>query len=383
MKRPATSWNFSPPAGRRIPPTDDPELRVNLGNVLLAQGQLTEALAIYQAVLDGGFDHHLVHYNMGTALRRQGRLIQALATFDIALERAPDFAPAHNNRGNTLRDIGHYAEAAGAYLEALRLRPCDTGTMVNLSSVLVLLHAENADVAAALARLWLSTRPGDAMAAHVAKAIAGGPVPERADNDYVRCLFDGFAAEFDQRLTALDYQAPALIAAALVGRPSAAELMVLDAGCGTGLAASTLRPYARRLVGVDLSPAMLDRARVLGLYDDLVISELTDFLLNHQNTFDLIVATDVLIYFGILDRVLAAAATALRPGGGLIFTVESEFQSEVAPITLQPNGRYRHDLEMVRATLAGAGFDKVTVTRETIRHEDDQAVAALLFKAQT
>ena len=53
-------------------------------------------------------------------------------------------------------------------------------------------------------------------------------------------------------------------------------LEVLDAGCGTGLAAPLLGPYARRLVGVDLSGAMLEQARALPQYDELV-EELTKF----------------------------------------------------------------------------------------------------------
>ena len=41
------------------------------------------------------------------------------------------------------------------------------------------------------------------------------------------------------------------------------ELEIVDAGCGTGLLAPHLRPYARRLVGVDLSPKMLEKARAM------------------------------------------------------------------------------------------------------------------------
>ena len=40
--------------------------------------------------------------------------------------------------------------------------------------------------------------------------------------------------------------------------------MVLDLGCGTGLSGALFRRHANRLDGVDLSPAMLDRARERG-----------------------------------------------------------------------------------------------------------------------
>src|SRR5712691_3224590 len=64
-----------------------------------------------------------------------------------------------------------------------------------------------------------------------------------------------YAATFETHLAALDYRAPQLVASAMrrrLGEPCA-SLDVLDAGCGTGLCAEGLRPFARRFVGVDLS----------------------------------------------------------------------------------------------------------------------------------
>jgi ubiquinone/menaquinone biosynthesis C-methylase UbiE len=38
---------------------------------------------------------------------------------------------------------------------------------------------------------------------------------------------------------------------------------VLDVACGPGLVVCALAPYVRRATGIDFTPAMLDRARVL------------------------------------------------------------------------------------------------------------------------
>ena len=104
-------------------------------------------------------------------------------------------------------------------------------------------------------------------------------------------------------------------------QPSKA-LDVLDAGCGTGLCGPLVAPYARRLVGVDLSARMLRQAEERHVYDALHKFELTAYLQDNPGAFDVIVSADTLVYFGPLEQVVVAAAAALRPGGRLVFTVE-------------------------------------------------------------
>ena len=64
------------------------------------------------------------------------------------------------------------------------------------------------------------------------------------------------------KLAKLLYRAPALVAAMVADSeiPAAKNLDVLDIGCGTGLCGPLVAPYARRLVGVDLSGRMLAQA---------------------------------------------------------------------------------------------------------------------------
>ena len=124
------------------------------------------------------------------------------------------------------------------------------------------------------------------------------------------------------------------------------ELDVLDAGCGTGLCGPLLAPYARRLVGVDLSERMLAQARAREVYDELVKGELTDYLRASAGMFDAIVSADTLVYFGPLEEVVEAAERALRPGGHVVFTVEEQPESGYS---LSVNGRYRHARRVRRA----------------------------------
>jgi predicted TPR repeat methyltransferase len=83
-----------------------------------------------------------------------------------------------------------------------------------------------------------------------------------------------------------------------------------------------LRPYSHHLSGVDLAGKMLEKAAATGLYDQLEKAEITDYLLRHPQSCDLVTAADTMIYFGDLEKVFKAVATVLRPGGHFVFTVE-------------------------------------------------------------
>ena len=151
---------------------------------------------------------------------------------------------------------------------------------------------------------WLKEEPDNPIARHMLAACSGRDVPQRASDRYVEQTFDSFAASFDAKLARLSYRAPALVAAMLEdsGLAPTKSLDVLDAGCGTGLCGPLVAPYARRLVGVDLSAGMLTRAKEKNVYDELYKVELTEYLRDQREAFDVIVSADTLVYFGDLRR---------------------------------------------------------------------------------
>lgn len=361
------------------------EAHNNRGNVLRALDRAADAVAAYRWALASGLDHPLVYYNLGSALRAAGRGAEADRSFRRALVDRPAYAEALNNHGNLLRDAGRLAEAATAYRRAVLLRPDWDEAHDNLSGALYLLHEDGQlDTAARIARAWLRDHPEHPLARHVGAAIAGEEGEARASDAYVRQVFDLFAEEFERTLADLGYRAPTLLATALAedGAPAShGALSVLDAGCGTGLCAPLLRPAAGRLVGVDLSSGMLERAAARGLYDALEEAELGAFLVAHPDAFDLIVAADVLCYFGPLDAILAAAAMALRPGGRVAFTVERLAEGAGLPVRVNPHGRYAHAEAHVRAALAGAGLTTFRIARDTLRHESGAPVEGLVVLA--
>jgi predicted TPR repeat methyltransferase len=144
---------------------------------------------------------------------------------------------------------------------------------------------------------------------------------------------------------------------AIVGPPRG-DRDVIDLGCGTGLSGVALRPFARHLAGVDLSPRMVARAGTRGLYDRLDVGDLADALAASEGRWDLCVAADVLVYVGALDATMAAVAKALRPSGLFAFTVE---RGQGADVELGPARRFRHGEAHVRRTADAAGLAVVSL----------------------
>ena len=209
-------------------------------------------------------------------------------------------------------------------------------------------------------------------------ALGEGEAPPRAPAGYVRKLFDQFAPRFDAELEGrLNYRTPALLAE-VIGAvlPANAALSVLDLGCGTGLSGLALKPFARRLEGVDLSPRMLDAARARDIYTALHEADLLAFLPTRRATYDLIAAADVLNYLGDLTPALAAMRAALRPNGLAAFSLET---GEIAPFELAEGMRYRHSPAHARALAEAAGFAVLSETLVTLREERGQPVAGMLM----
>ncbi len=254
-----------------------------------------------------------------------------------------------------------------------------------------------AEESAAVYRAWLQAMPSDPIAAHLVAATGGAAAPERASDGFVTGLFERAAPDFDTVLASLGYQAPQLVfeSTAAVLDPGAVALDVLDLGCGTGLCGDGFRPLARRLVGVDLSPGMLERARARGCYDQLVCEELTAYVERCEERFDLITAADVFCYFGDLTAVFAAIAVLLRPGGRFIFSVEEMTDdaaavngnngvapsNAVAGFALLEHGRYAHSPAYVEQALRRAGLAAVATRLGVLRFERGAPVQGLVTAA--
>jgi predicted TPR repeat methyltransferase len=291
-------------------------------------------------------------YKAAVELAARGDFAAAADVLTQTVEAAPGFATAWFALGAIRDRLGDRDGAIAAFTAASRADPDDY-------------HG---------ARLQL------------ARLGAGAGTPAMTE-PYVRRLFDQYAGRYDAALTDhLHYRGPALLLAAVksalerLGRPMHFE-SVLDLGCGTGLAGEVFRPFAGRLVGVDLSAAMIARAQAKADYDRLVVGNLAAFLSDEiakAAKFDLVLAADVFVYVNDLGPVLADIARVLAPRGVVAFTVETHSGAGVA---LLPTLRFAHGEPYLRDAIAVAGLELLALEQAAIRTEKGTPVAGLVIVA--
>jgi predicted TPR repeat methyltransferase len=353
----------------------------NLGIVLQSDGRLERAIDSYRRAIGIDPSHANAHNNLAVLLRATGRPVEAEAAYRAAIRLNPEHIDAYTNLGILLNGLKRTEEAAACYCRVITLKPKHR----EARKLLALAHCTLGETgkAANILEEWLTEEPENPIARHMLAACTGRDVPDRASNGFIEATFDTFASSFESKLERLSYRAPALVAAMLddSGVEPSHHLDVLDAGCGTGLCGAMLAPFARRLVGVDLSEGMLAHAKAKNVYDELAKAELTEYLGDHSEAFDLIVSADTLVYFGDLKGVIAALAGALRPNGLVVFTLEHAVgDSGNINYCLELHGRYSHAQAYLERLLTCWGLRSKIVQAE-LRTEAGAPVPGLVIRA--
>jgi predicted TPR repeat methyltransferase len=217
---------------------------------------------------------------------------------------------------------------------------------------------------------------------HLARLGVGEATPAMT-GVYVRRLFDQHAPEFDAALVErLDYVGPQLLLKVVQTHAKAPLRLgsVLDLGCGTGLSGAAFRPFCDWLIGVDISPGMVEQARAKGVYDRLAVADLLEFLASETGAQNhLALAADVFVYCSDIASIAAGVTNVLAPGGLFAFSVETHDQPGVH---LQETLRYAHGADHVRNAIAAAGLRLLELSDASTRSEKGERVRGLIAVAQ-
>jgi len=326
------------------------EWHFNLGIVLSSLGDLAEAVAAYSRAVDLDPSKYFYWTNLGAAQDAVGEAVNAEACFNRALSLDPACPDAYFLMSALLLKQRRFAEGGRFNSLGIVALPAQRESRIMLCQAYHEL-GRTAEAIEVLLR-WQREEPENPTPAHLLVAYRGGNAPEQCVSAYVERTFNDFAERFDDVLTDLRYIGPQLVRDRLATQALApASQVVLDLGCGTGMVGEVLRPHAARLVGVDLSAAMLQKALDKRCYDVLCRADMTAFLQGREERFDFITCMDVLIYLGRLDGLMGLIGQALKPKWA------AKLDSEGGePLRLNVSGRYSHGEDYLSTVLETAGF---------------------------
>ncbi len=330
---------------------DDP---LEHADALVAQGRAGEAVILLRVLVEQGRGGLLLRSHLVRALIAAGDSAAALDTARQSASLYPGVAVAAVTLGEALLAAGHLPTAIGEFQRALRLDPSLSEARLRLGEAW--LEAGEAQKALEAFDAVEDAETAPHLADRIAEASAMQERP-RSDPRYVRHLFDQFSSDYDERMLGqLGYGAPAILRslADLVIPDRSRRYSILDLGCGTGLAGAAFKDIASTLDGVDLSPAMIAKARSRDIYRELIIADLESALVGVDCEYDLLLAADTLVYLGDLAKAFEGARRRLRPGGTFLFTAEKKAGDG---FELGPKRRWRHSETYLRREASRARFE--------------------------
>jgi predicted TPR repeat methyltransferase len=348
----------------------------NLGLAYLKNSQLDAAETAFSALISLVPTHAGAHFQLASLMMQRQQYELATEQFTTVVKAHPHHVESLTNLASCLLHLGKVTDSVVYYLQALEIMPNDKDILFNLGVIYMQQgYAENGleyylravkahpDFFAAhhnLGAIYLMRRNREKSLLHFREALRIQPKNEALRHTikilmqdtnlsgsspaYIESLFDSYAAYYDAHLRShLHYQVPEKLHAMLQQASAlTAQSAILDLGCGTGLCGEIFKPYASHLVGVDLSTKMLEVAKQKQVYDELVVSEAVTYLSNHAAAYELILAGDVLVYFGELNPLILAVSQALKPNGYFAFNVEAALDVDYV---LTVSGRFVHQKE--------------------------------------
>ena len=365
---------------------DDDSITMQLGIIRLQQGRPFEAVVLFDQVLSRHPASVTALMNKGLAYKSAAMFDEAINQFRQAVSLAPGLDVAWDTQGLIWMMKGNMEQAATCYERAFQLNPGNINAGHQLAHIYR--HMLRANDAKDIYRRILEVCPDDVRARFFMKACriqADGGQLERIPADYVQEIYSGsnVGRALDTSLTEkLEYRAPAVLDAAvreLIVVPESG-LDILEVGCGTGLCGSRLADIANILVGTDLSADLLAVAGEMGAYDRIYVADLIDALSDSSSAYDLVIAMDVLCFFGDLTEIFRKCHRTLRDAG--VFALSVMKPETNVSWEFHPSGHFVHSISYLQNVAQETGFAEIFVKEMALRREtgEDRIGHVCLFR---
>lgn len=380
----------------------------HLGNIAYEKNEVDNAIYHYEKVLVEEPNHIGTLLNLGAASLKQGSTEKAIQFFLHALQLEPENSIALSNLAVTYFTQKKYDEAIRYYYDLLIVDPHNMTAHFNLAVIYmqqqkwyqaerhletlfqlgandenthinyatVLLKLKQKEKAIRHYQKVLEINPHNVAVQYTLSALTGSDTPLRAPNEYIQSLFDNYAERFDSELVMkLQYHTPELLNEILFPFINDTSLYIVDLGCGTGLSGEALKPFAKKLIGIDLSPNMIAVCQAKNIYDELITNDLITGL-QQLSQLELAVAADVLVYFGDLHDVFRETFLHLAEGGLFAFSIE---KGNVYPYQLHVTGRYAHHPSYINTLAQKQDFLVLAKKEVVLRKQEDVDVIGIIW----
>lgn len=346
----------------------------NLGVIALKREHNQLAVDYFSKALALDNENIDARNNLAATFMHHDRFENALMHYDVLLKKEPDNIEYLYNSGVAQMALGHLNEAIIFFDSILNLQAKHTASLNNLAAIY--LKMEQRETSREYLRQALAINPKDKISAHMLHALDGDAYAETSP-EYAQNLFNNYALYYDQHMQgALQYTIPQHIAREIHQLKLPKNTQTLDLGCGTGLTGVVLREISKHLIGVDIAAKMLAQAKEKGIYDELVEAEINEFFHKNKKHYDLIVAADVLPYFGELDALFQTLKQHLKPQGYFIFTTEI---SPKNPWFLQTTARFSHNPEYIKKLAEQNQLQLIKQEKIPARIQNQQPLEVILY----
>ncbi|MBC8208217.1 MAG: class I SAM-dependent methyltransferase [Desulfobulbaceae bacterium] len=168
-----------------------------------------------------------------------------------------------------------------------------------------------------------------------------------ASKDELKEAYSDWADAYDHDLlNEMGYVAPTIAVNEFQSHLQGKQIVILDAGCGTGLVGALLSEKGYRIIdGLDYSPQMLEKANEKQVYRDLAQADLTASLDISDNQYDAVISVGTFTCAHVGPVAFNELLRITKPGGYICFTVRDtawdEDQYHLKMGALEKEGRWK------------------------------------------
>ncbi len=358
------------------------------GNDFYKQKRYDKAIKLYKRILKTDSKHFAARANLATAYFETGDFTASIPYFLSIIQ--DDFSNPwwHNYLAQSYQKTFVFDLALDEAFLAVELSKGAKEQELNLAYTIYETSDEKGcEFIKPLLKKWYQKYPESGIAKQCYKSFFYDKNFTCSETKYVESLFDVFAPDFETVLHDLNYQSPQDIADILDAHFSAVgnskKMRILDLGCGSGLCGKYLaaKSFCGDIFGVDLSAQMVHEASKKNIYKQLIKDDIISFLSKENFGFDIIVAADVLTYFGALDSIINLVKKSLNNEGIFAFSISQNSLNQ-KEFFLTPSSRFVHTLSYVKKVLQNNDFAMLKIEDKVLRTEGGKDIKGYIIMAQ-